>query len=240
MKGTINFMCTTKTFISAIPFQPYDKSGNKENDSLKSLVYPAKGNSKLEYGETRFPIMPVINGYAEKGDKIRVIAILTDGDNFKYNYETYFIPEINGIINAKELILIKNKIEIIPTADSEDIETHIKLFNDIHTSINNNEEIYACITYGTKPTPIIESMALNFAYKIKKAVKIGCIVYGRYNHNSPKLTEEENAKNKENNGIYDTTSLFYMDSMINRLADMKAPNPEKALRAMLGIGEDNE
>ena len=239
MKGTINFMCTTKTFISAIPFQPYDKSGNKENDSLKSLVYPAKGNSKLEYGETRFPIMPVINGYAEKGDKIRVMAILTDGDNFKYNYETYFIDEINDIIKAKELVLNGNEIEVIQTADSEDIETHIKLFIDIMTAISDNEDIYACITYGTKPTPIIESMALSYAYRLKN-VKVECIVYGRYMNPNPRLSDEENEKNKENNGIYDTTSLFYMDAVINELAEKKSPNPEKAIRAMLRIGDANE
>jgi hypothetical protein len=39
-----------------------------------------------------------------------------------------------------------------------------------------------------------------------------------------------------NNGIYDQTALFYMDSIVNKLADMKAPDPETAIRAMLGIG----
>ncbi|MCL2410418.1 MAG: TM1812 family CRISPR-associated protein [Treponema sp.] len=233
-------MSKTKTFISIIPFQAHDKNGNKEKDSLKSAVYPAKGNSKLEYGATRFPIIPVINGYAEKGDKIRVIAILTDGDNFNYNYETYFKTEISDIIKAKELILNENKIEIIRTADSEDTETQLKLFLDIIISISDHQDIYACITYGTKPTPIIESMALNYAYKIKKDVSVGCIVYGRYVNDNPTLTVEENAKNKENNGIYDTTSLFYLDSIVNKLADMKVPNPEKAIRAMLGIGDNNE
>ena len=235
-------MNKTKTFITAIPFQPHNKDGDKTKDQLQKVFYPAKGNSKLGYGETRFPIIPVINGYAETDDKIRVIAILTDGNNFKYNYETYFIDEINGIVREKELILNKNEIEIIRTADSEDIETHIKLFGDIIAKIGDDEELYACITYGTKPTPLIESMSLNYAHKLKKNVSIGCIVYGRYMNNNPKLTPEENEKNKENNGIYDTTSLFYMDSMVNKLAEIKAPNPEKAIRLMLKemkLGSDN-
>jgi len=233
MKGTTNPMNKTKTFITAIPFQPHDKDGDKSKDQLRAVVYPAKGNSKLEYGETRFPIIPVINGYTESGDKIRVIAILTDGDNFKYNYKTYFTDEINGIIRAKELILNENKIEIITTADSEDIETHLKLFSDTISKISDNEELYACITYGTKPLPIITSYSLNYIHKFKKDVSIECIVYGRYMNNNPKLTPDENEKNKENNGIYDTTSLFYMDSMVNKLAEIKAPNPEKAIRIML-------
>jgi len=232
-------MNKTKTFITAIPFQPHDKYGDKSKDQLRAVVYPAKGNSKLKYGETRFPIIPVINGYAEKGDKIRVIAILTDGDNFKYNYETYFINEINRIIKEKELVLNGNEIEVIKTADSEDIETHIKLFSDIMTAIGDNEYIYACITYGTKPTPIIESMALSYAHRLKN-VSVECIVYGRYMNHNTWLSDKENEKNKENNGIYDTTSLFYMDSIINKLAEMKAPNPEKAIRIILGVDDVNE
>ena len=233
----------TKTFITTIPFQPHDKNGDKTQDQLKAVVYPAKGNSRLEYGETRFPIIPVINGYAENGDKIRIIAILTDGENFKYNYDTYFVPEINDIIKKKNLEFEKpEKIEEISTADSEDIETHLKLFSDIIDKIGDNEELYACITYGTKPTPIIESMALNYAYKLKKNVSVGCIVYGRFMNNNPRLTAEENEKNKKNNGIYDTRALFHMDSIVNKLSEMKAPNPENAIRSMLGnmkLGSDD-
>ena len=182
-------------------------------------------------------VIPVINGYAECGDRIRIIAILTDGDNFKYNYDTYFETEINAILKEKGLVC--DKIETIPTADSEDIDTQLKLFVDIIEKIGENEEIYACITYGTKPTPIVESMAISYAYKIKKNVSVGCIVYGRYINENPRMTNEENAKNKENNGIYDTTALFYMDSIVNKLAENKAPNPEKAIRAMLEAGENN-
>ena len=104
-----------------------------------------------------------------------------------------------------------------------------------------DEELYACITYGTKPTPIVESMALNYAYKLKKNVSVGCIVYGRFMNHNPRLTAEENEKNKENNGIYDTRALFFMDSMVNKLAEMKAPDPENAIRSMLGdmkLGSD--
>jgi len=213
-------MSKTKTFISVIPYQP--------TDMLKPVTYKPRGNSLLEYGETRFPIIPVINGYAKSGDKVRIIAILTDGENFKYNYETYFIPEIDAIVKEKNLDY--NIIDVITTADSEDIETQLKLFSDIIAAIGDDEDVYACITYGTKPTPIVESMALSYAYKLKKNVSIGCIVYGRFTHND----------NNDNNGIYDTTALFYMDSIVNRLAEMKAPNPEAAVKIMLGIGDVNE
>jgi len=106
------------------------------------------------------------------------------------------------------------------------------LFSDINNLIGDNEEIYACITYGTKPTPIIETMALNYAIKLKKNVTVGCIVYGRYMH----------IDDNDNNGIYDTTALFRMDSIVNKLAEKKAKHPEKAIRLMLEsmLGQDGE
>ena len=219
-------MTKTKTFISIIPFQ--GQSNGK--DLLKAVKYEPRGNSRLEYGETRFPIVPVINGYAKTGDRIRVIAILTEGDNFRHNYETYFIPEIESLI--KEKTLECKGVEIINTPDREDIDTQLRLFSDINNLIGDNEEIYACITYGTKPTPIIETMALNYAIKLKKNVTVGCIVYGRYMH----------IDDNDNNGIYDTTALFRMDSIVNKLAEKKAKHPEKAIRLMLEsmLGQDGE
>ena len=215
-------MGKTKTFISAIPFQG--------KDGLKKLTYEPCGNSRLKYEATRFPIIPVINGYTEAGDKVRIIAILTDGENFRYNYETYFIGEIDSIIKEKDLSF--DGIEEIPTADSEDIETQLKLFADIIAKIGDDEELYACITYGTKPTPIVQFMALNYAYRLKKGTSVGCVAYGRFLH-----------KGEGGLGvgcIYDQTALFYMDSTVNKLAEHGAPDPERAIRIMLDLDSGEE
>ena len=214
-------MSKTKTFICTIPFQ--------EEGKLNTFMYPAKGNQKLEYKEeVRFPIIPVINGYAEKGDKIRIIAILTDGPNFLHNYEKYFLQAITEFVTKNEYDF--SGVELIHSEDSEDIEVHLRLFADIIASINDNEELSACITFGTKPTPIVQQMALDYAYKLKSNVTIGCIAYGRYSFND---------KN-EQNGIYDQTALFFMNSIVQRLVMTKAHNPEAAIRLMLGLGDDNE
>jgi hypothetical protein len=207
-------MCKTKTFIATISFQ---KEGQ-----LTPVIYKPEGNSRLEYGKTRFPIIPVINGYAERNDKIRIIAILTDGDQYNHNYETYFIPEVTELVDKKGYAF--DGIEVVHTPNKEDIDTQLALFVDIISKIGDGEELFACITYGTKPTPIVQTMALNYAYKLKKDTSIGCVVYGLFRHGNP-VGE-----------IFDTTALFYMDSIVNKLAEMKAPHPEKAIRAMLGIG----
>jgi hypothetical protein len=212
-----------KTFISVIPFQGKDREGN---DQLKPVLYKPSGNTRLVYGETRFPIIPVINGYADAGDEIRIISVLTEGENFKHNYETYFKPEVSALVKNKGLSF--DEIEVIHTPDSEGIDAQLQLFGDIISKIGDDEKIFACITYGTKPTPIVETLALNYAYKLKKNVSVGCIVYGRFMHGQP------------NGTIYDTTALFYMDSIVNKLADMKVKAPEAVIKAMIAAGDKDE
>ncbi|MDR2132074.1 MAG: TM1812 family CRISPR-associated protein [Clostridiales Family XIII bacterium] len=220
-------MSKIKTFIATIPFQGKDGRGN---DLLTPVTYAPAGNTKLAYGETRFPIIPVMNGYAERGDKIRVLAILTDGENFRHNHETYFVPEISAL--AKEKAYDFSGVEVISVPDDESIDAQLKLFADIIAKIGDGEETFACITYGTKPTPIVQTMALNYAYKLKKDVSVGCVVYGRFMHKS--------GDGRGVGTIYDTTALFYMDGIVNRLAEMKAANPEKAIRALLELGDGDE
>ena len=210
-----------KVFISTIPFLQEGK--------LSPVVYKPIGNSRLEYSkETRFPIIPLINGYANRGDKVRVLAILADGEmsnavNTKRNFYAYFEPEISDLVRQNGLEL--ENIEKIFTPDSEDIDSHLKLFSDIAEAINPGEDVYACITYGTKPMPIVLTMALNYVYKLKKDISIGCTVYGRFPH------IDEDTKTSF---IYDTTSLFYMDSIVNKLSTMRASDPAKVIKLMLG------
>ena len=218
-------MGKTKTFICTIPFQ---KEG-----SLKPIVYKAHGNSKLDeygtkYGQTRFPIVPVINGYAEKGDRIRVIAIVSEGENFRHNYDTYFVDEVNNIVKENKYVF--DGIEKISTPDEEGIEAQLKLLAELLDKINDNEEVSACITYGTKPLPIVQFIALNYAGKIKADTTIGCIAYGRFLH-----TEEE-----QNIGrIWDQTALFYIDSIVSKLAQNQVKNPDEVIKAWFDL-EDAE
>lgn len=217
-------MSKTKTFITNILFQGKNAPDKK--------TYKGHGNSRLDYSKAYFPIIPAINGYTENGEKIRVIVIKTLGGNAEHNIENFLRPDIERIVEQKGLVW--SGIETINTIDSEDIDTQLKLFSDIVDAINggeDGEEISACITFGTKPTSIVLNMALSYAYRLKENVSIGCIVYGRYDP-----TDLESEKN----GAYDTTALFYMNEIVNKLAEMKAPNPKRAIRAMLGLDDETE
>ena len=171
--------------------------------------------------ETHFPIIPVICAYAERGEEIQIILLKSTYETTDYNYEL-FGHEIEEI---KKNLGIKAEIKEIITEYKEDLNTQLKLFSDIITCLNNEDELYVCITYGTKPTPIVQMMAVNYAYRVLNDVKVECIVYGQANHV------------KHIGTIFDVTALFFMDEAVNNLARMNLENPTEIIKGILKTEE---
>ena len=188
---------------------------------LNETLYKPIENEKLKYKETRFPVIPLINGYVECGEKICLLLIRTKRE----------ATERNKCFLEQELDILKKEKNIdvelceIFTDDSEDIKTQLKLFIDIISKISDGDELYACMTYGTKPTPIIEMMALNYGYRALNNISIGAIVYGLYHHE----------KDMDYGEIFDITALFYMDEMVNKIAAMGVEDPETLLKEFMGM-----
>ncbi len=169
---------------------------------------------------TSFPILQQISDTATKGEEIKVVTILVGGIQNNKNYET-FSEELDAL--AKKLGFTYTHT----TIDKENIENTasiISLFSAIIEHIDNGDHLYACITYGTKPISIVTNMALHYAYRIKEDVVVEGVKYGLKDWNA---TEEPACV------LYDTTALFYVDCLIDRIASMKLENPEEALKALI-------
>lgn len=199
-----------KKFISTSPYQPKDK--------LEKGIYKAADNQLLQYDlPTRFPLITEINAYVEEGEEIEIITIVTDYVNAKMNYEL-FKEEVEALSQQKHFQYTLKEIHI-PYNNA--IDTELELFGKLIDCTADGDMLYACITYGSKPFPIIQTMALNYAYRIRKNVSIGCIVYGAFDHNSKKMA------------VYDITSLLYIDETVRLMAEQKIENPTEMIKNLL-------
>ena len=205
-----------KKFITTIPYQDPEKY-NQRGGLIKS-VYRADDNQKLVYGETAFPIIPVINGYAESGEEIEIIPILADYKNVDGNYNI-FKDEVNELCTSIGVKCTFNEAVRIPYDNS--IDTELDLFGKLIDCFEDRDTIYTCITFGAKPFPIILTMAMNYAHRIKKNVSIGCVVYGAMDHNTGESS------------IYDVTSLFYIDETVRLLAEQNVKDPAAFIKKLL-------
>lgn len=204
-----------KKFIFTVPLQPEGK--------LEPMNYVAVDNRKLASEEkTMFPVMHLISNYATKGEMIKVIPIYIGNPAVEYNYKL-FHSELDAL---KERTGFEYSINIVEKNDNETIETILSLFVDLIGNVDDGDTLFACLTYGTKVVPIVINMMLNYAYKCKKGVSVEAVVYG---------LKDFSDKTGKRGELYDITSLFYMDSVVNKLAEMKASDPEGAIRQMLGM-----
>ncbi len=198
-----------KKFITTISLQGKD---------LNPVVYTPADSNDLKCDKTvSLPILVTVNNFVESNEKIIVSPIVINAESSNSNYEI-FKSQLEQIAMEKNF-----KFELRPIykelGDTNDVM--IKLFADLIETVSDNDELYACLTYGTKPISVITIMALNYAYKIKNNVDIKKIVYG----SGP----------WEGSRIFDVTPLFYIDSAVNSLAKLKLNNPEDALRSLLGL-----
>lgn len=199
-----------KKFIMTSPYQPKGR--------LEKGFYKAADNQTLAYDTpTSFPIIAAINGYVEKGEDIELITIVSDYENAEYNYGL-LKKEIEALSQKKGFGYSLKEVRV-PYNNA--INTELELFGKLIDCTEDGDTLYACITYGSKPFPLIQIMALNYAYRIRKNVSIGCIVYGAKDHNNGNME------------VYDITSLLYIDETVRLMAEQKVENPIDLIKNML-------
>lgn len=205
-----------KKFITSCPIQP--------KGILGCSLYHIDGNAKIEKNnvETHFPIIPLIYTYAASGEEIQLMLIKSANENTDYN-KSLLEQELSI---AEQKLNIKVNLIQVDTNFDENITTQLRLFSDMIEYIQDEDELYVCLTYGTKPTPIVQMMVLNYAYRILNNVKIGCIVYG-----------QRDFKTKEST-IFDVSSLFFMDEAVNNLSKLNLENPVAIIKKMLDLDTD--
>lgn len=196
---------------------------------LSKTVYTPVGNPKLLYdkfgGKTRVPIIPVINAYANAGEEIRVIAVNTHTQASEIHFrqledEASALAEANGFIC--------NGVTNVPVDYAGDVRTMVDIFRKLLDHLEDNDILYACFTYGVKPMPIDELMALQYAYRVKKNVSIGCLVYGEMDHS----VEPQQLR------IFDITALIHLDETIRLLSEQGVENPLPIIDSIISIADN--
>lgn len=206
-----------KKFFTRVPLQPKGK--------LEKYLYHAKGNSRLQMDkETRFPILTAINGYCEDNEEIEVYAIINNTEAELYNYEL-FCSELNEIVKEKNLIC-KSGAQKIEIEGEQDVIAQTNLFQKLIDVVTDDDELYACMTFGTKPQTTVMQMAIQYAYRIKKNTSISCLLYGE-------VVRPENESWYGN--VYDMTALVQLDELVNVLATQKVENPKEIIRTILSV-----
>ena len=211
-----------KKFIMITPLQPVTPT----RDFLQCSRYEAVGNERLRFdGNTRFPLMAVINAYAEPNEEIRVLTVTPDTDSARI-HEQQLRDELASLQEEKGFIC--RGVEAIPITYAGDVDTQLELFRKLLPYFEEGDTLYACLTYGTKPMPIAELMAIEYAYRVVEDVAIGCLVYGELDHSAGEPAPMR---------IFDITSLIRLDEIVRMLAEHRVSDPINIINRILDFGE---
>ena len=200
----------TGTGLQAVRYTPVD------NDNLKTDITVC------------FPVSVLINSYVERDEEIEVICVVEDDNTgIESNIEILKqeIDSITGYIGAKY------SIRQIKIPKDERATSHLDTFCRLIESVDSGDQLYACITYGTKPFPILEMMALSFVYQVRDNVSVESIVYGKINRSNER--DKDGQATIESAYIYELSSLFSMTRIVNTLAEKKVKNPDEVIRSLL-------
>lgn len=209
-----------KKFFMITPLQPVtwdEKTGDVVKDMLHSNIYQVTGNSKLVFDQsTRFPLIQVINGYAEAGEEIRVIAITPDTKSAWYHVEQ-LREELAALKERKGFIC--EDVEAVKVTYAGDVDTQIEIFHKLLPYIEDNDILFGCLTYGNKPMPIAELMAIQYGYRTLSNVSIGCLVYGEVDHSKAEAPMT----------IFDITALIELNEIVRVLAERRVREPKSII-----------
>jgi hypothetical protein len=193
----------------------------KPPNEVEAIQYPIDGNKDVEYEKpVRCPINGVLAKTLKKGEQVKVIYILTTGENSEC--------ERNKSAYTRELEDINREIGAILNYDTIEIDfepankTYNKLITDLAGKIPDNAEIYADTTFGFKPETLSLFCALRFVEEFREAV-VRYIVYGKVEFN-------KETRKPEKPMLYDITSLYYLFKLMGSMGASSAENAMDTLK----------
>lgn len=202
-----------KKFISTITLQV---------QGAQKHYYRDEKNADTPRVLTAFPIFQQISDSVTAGEAIEIVSIVVGGIENNTNFRA-FVEELEALAQALQFTYTHTTID---KEDNEGIDSIIDLFSRILGCVVDGDRLYACVTYGTKPIATVTTMVLHYAYRIKTDVVVEAVKYGLKDWSA---TEEPVCV------LYDSTALFYIDCLIDRVAAMKLADPESAFRALIGM-----
>ena len=207
-----------KKFFTVIPLQV--------PGMLSRYRYEPVGNARLGMEEeTSFPILTAVHGYAQPGEPFQVIAVVADSEVGRANCQA-LRQELEALCEKYGLTCAG--VEEVTVPSDESVSAHAATFQKLIAYAEDEDELFACITFGTKPLSMAVRMAVQYAYRVKRNTSISCIVYGQIDRPSRDPSTWQAY-------VYDETALVRLDEIVRVLADRGVADPGAVISSVLDL-----
>ena len=193
--------------------------------NMNAMVYAGTGNTNCNYSKpVMFAINAVLAETLKKDDEVRVVLLRTlDKAGNSGKNSGLFMQELDSI-NSE--IGAKISYETLESEFKETKDIHETRLKEILDKIEENTEIYADITYGPKPLPMILMCVISFAEKFLNC-EVKSVIYG-------KVDFDDNNK-PCNPELYDVTSLYYLNNLTNSMVAYSGKEARQSLNEFFSL-----
>lgn len=206
-----------KTFVTTIPMQT--------GQGLTKGVYEPQGNLLFTRDNmpVSFPIIPIMREFHREDkefEPIQIIVVCTENEACKTNLQKF----------AQELAeagIRKYELRIIYHEENQSMNQQMKLLMNLVQEIPERSQIYADVTFGTKPMSMLLLCAMNMIESLKETEVAG-IFYGEI----VRETRDEKSFEKERR-IYDMTSYKLILDVVSDIKNMNVEQPYEWLRSII-------
>ena len=196
-------------YMTVIPLQ-----GNRD---LQKVQYQADASCDIPCNlETRFPIIPVMLATADPEVENKVIAVRFQNSDTERN--------LNYLKEELEENRLDAEITVIDLEENQRYATGVNMLLQILDAVENDSDVYACITYGTKMMTMLLTYVLNTLEFTRKNTKAKGIYYGEIQRSD---RETVTAK------LYNFTAFLKMDELIRQIYEIHPEDPEGFLRKLI-------
>lgn len=200
-------------YITSIPLQGKDRLWKKK-------YIPQDGINFDEDIETAFPIIPVMKKTMDPEVENKVIVVIMKSTDSKENFELF----------KKELQEINVDPQCVTCVELEEdsrYATGVNMFMQLVREIEDDSDVYACITYGTKIMSVVMTYVLSSVGYLKRNTIVKSVCYGHI--------DWENGKAKHAR-VWEVIGIMRINELVRTMDSLNLENPMEALEDFMNAG----
>ena len=196
-------------YITVIPLQ-----GKQHLEKIKYEPNESCGISCEK--ETRFPIIPAILSTQDADVENKVIAVRLKNQDTDRNLELFREELAENGISAE--------LKVIELEENQKYATGVNMFLQLLDEIEDDSDVYACITFGTKLMPLLITYVLNTLSYTRRNAQVKGIYYGEI---------QRNAAESIRFNLYDVASFLRIDDLVRQVHQLHPEDTEGFIKKLL-------
>ncbi len=190
--------------------------------------YEAKDSRELQVDHpVRFPLLLLLEAYAKPEDEVRlVLTYNSEEDREVIEALREDVRELQRTVGFRCNVDSPEDFRLVEQAFEQHLTYQKKLFVRLLDEFDDVDEIYADISFGNKPTPIIVTRLLDY-FQRTRPLRVGHIIYANV------FLHEAEEGETATGYVYDVTGLIRLSNIIQLVAASGTDTPDDMLRQLI-------